>query len=344
MRRRSATLLTLSVTALVVLNGCSSSTSPSVESRSASQELAAAFDDAADTAAFRSTTLFGQTTKVEVLGLDSSTEPDPERPLAVTEVDADGDQHSVVDLSVNLAALAEPAGIDGVGFETWVVGNMITIDTTGFEELAQGGAADLGVFRPGVWTADIGTLGADRDQVVAAVVGTGLADPARLGGAFLESLEGIEVDPDDPTLFHATTDYASLSAVLGQDIELVARSAAGGIAQSTGIDLDALAEVYLEVYRDAPVELDVVIVDGALQTLSSTTDLSAIWSALFAAGDDLGFGATPADEAGLAAGILVIEQQTSFEFDDSIEVEAPTTADEDRTDELAAFLAPILGG
>ena len=203
------------------------------------------------------------------------------------------------------------------------------------------------MFRPGVWTADLSTIAADRNDVVTAIAGTGLPDPTQLAGTFLDSLDGIEADPDDPTRFTAETDYASLLEVYGQDVETVARSAAAGIAQLSGMALEPLAALYLDVYAGAPIALEIVIIDGTLSSIDATTDLSSIWGRLAEESAALGLDVADSERAEFQAstndGVLIVQSLTTFEFDDTIEVVAPTDVDEDRTEELGEFLAQVFG-
>lgn len=347
MHRRALDLALVAVT-LIPATSCGPGDGPTAESRTPTELVDAALGEAADATAYRATSNSGRITEVEALGLDTVVELDPDRPSIVTEVDATGSAYSTVDLSTPLAALPDASELDALKFETWVVGDLITVDTTGFSAIADAdGSASLGVFRPGVWTADLSTIAADRNDVVTAIAGTGLPDPTQLAGTFLDSLGGIEADPDDPTRFTAETDYASLLEVYGQDVETVARSAAAGIAQLSGMALEPLAALYLDVYAGAPVALEIVIIDGTLSSIDATTDLSSIWGRLAEESAALGLDVADSERAEFQAstndGVLIVQSLTTFEFDDTIEVVAPTDVDEDRTEELGEFLAQVFG-
>lgn len=346
MRRRALNLALVAAT-LILVTSCGPGDGPTAESRTPTELVDAAPGDAADATAYRATSNSGRITEVEALGLDTVVELDPDGPSIVTEVDATGSAYSTVDLSTTLAALPDASELDATGFETWVVGDLITVDTTGFSAIADAdGSASLGVFRPGVWTADPSTIAADRNDVVTAIAGTGLPDPTQLAGTFLDSLDGIEADPDDPTRFTAETDYASLLEVHGQDVETVDRSAAAGIAQLSGI-LEPLAALYLDNYAGAPVALEIVIIDGTLSSIDATTDLSSIWGRLAEESAALGLDVDDSERAELQAstndGVLIVQSLTTFEFDDTIEVVAPTDVDEGRTEEVGEFLAQVFG-
>jgi hypothetical protein len=316
-----------------------------VETVDASKTVEAAIGEAAQADAYRVTSYTGQRQLVPALGLDIDAPIDPAQPTIVVEVDAAGENHTVIEL----ASILPPGTPDAerLGAEIWQNASSIVADTTAYQLILDANpAADLGVFRPGIWSADLTSIDADGGDLVAALGGSGL-DPRELGASFLSAIEGIAVDPVDPTAFSASTTYGAFVRATGQDVDLLARTASDGVSRALGTDTDVLASVYAEVYENAPTELSIEIVDGRLRALDARVDLAAVWSGLAEAVDDLGLDVGATDRAALAEAavepVYELELRSEFEFDDSIDVAVPDGPAEDRTAELVAYLTTISG-
>ncbi len=331
--------------AMMFASACGASGS-GVESVSASQTLAAAIDRASQTAAYRVTSYSGQRQLVGALGIDIDSPIDPTRPTAILEVDAAGESYTVIDLEPILPP--GTPGADALGAELWQNAARVVADTSSYQAIVDlNPAADLGVFRPGFWSADLAAIDADASDVVTALGGGGGLDPRQLGESFLAAITGIDIDPTDPNRYNATTTYGALVRATGQDVDVLARTASDGISAALGTDPDALAVVYAEVYEEAPTELAIEIVDGQLRTLEAVIDLSAIWPALSDAIDELGLVVTDADRTAIAGAavnaVYQLEVRSEFVFDDSIDIVIPDGPTEDRTKELGEYLAVISG-
>ena len=185
------------------------------------------------------------------------------------------------------------------------------------------------MFRPGVWTADLSTIAADRNDVATAIAGTGLPDPTRRNSPVRSSTHSTASKPTPtPDTVHRRIRLRVAPGGVGQDVETVARSAAAGIAQSSGTAFEPHTALYLGVYADAPAALEVVIIDGTSGSIDATTGLSSIWGRLAEESAALGLDVPDSERAGfqesMDAGALIVQSLTTFEFDDTSEVVAPS--------------------
>ncbi len=305
---------------------------------------------------YRVTTVTGQTMRVEALGIDNVQAADPSRPTTIVEVTSSGDQHIVLDLGPTFAAMATgnpeaSAALDGVGAEMWIVGEVLTIDSTRYQAVADiNPTFDLGPFAPGIGVIDLARLGdIGGPELVEALAGSSVPDPVELGKRLPESLDAVAQDPSDPLRFTATASYADVIAAQGSDIDTAARSIAVGLAPALGLDVDDLAEFYADYYRGTESDVEIVVgPDGALQSLRVASDLSGIYDAIFSPESGLALDGTEAElsqaRAQFAGAEWTIETISTFAIDPSITVAAPPGDHEDRTDIALDFFAELVPG
>lgn len=317
-------------------------------------ELLTAFANLGEGEAFRVTTASGQTNINPALGVDGSYPLDADRPMTTYETAADGSAYFLLDMGPTLTASASGAPadliarLDEVAVQMWFFADHIIIDSTDYAVLAETNPSyPLGPFEPGVGEIDLTAMGARAgDDLVALLAPSAVVNPASLAVTLPASLEGVEQDPDDPSLFRATVTYAHLLASQGVDAEVQARSVAIGIAPAVGGDVDGIAAVYLELYENTPTDVEFRIADGILAEMSAIADLSGLYELLFA---DESFLAREATDAELAearemfvGAELIVESVTTFELDDSIVVTPPDGPFDDRTQIAIDWFSQIL--
>lgn len=298
-----------------------------------------AFLATADASGYRITQSLGQTISSPALGMDSDLPLDEENPTVVGEVTPDA-SHLRTDLS---AALGPMLGDDAppVGFEIWSGPDRMVLDTRDYAVLAElNPGADLGPFEPGVSFVDLEAVGDERPDLLAALVGQGLADPGDLADRLPEALEGVE---QSGRSFTGTASYADLLAAMGSDPDVIARSAAAGVALNLDIDPDVLTDLYVEYYAATNIDITVDVgTDGTVRSLHYDVDLSGLFPAIVDRGDELGLDipAEQFDEArdAFAETVWTLETIIRFEVVDDLQMApAPATTD-DRTTEWLAFL------
>ena len=298
-----------------------------------------AFLATADASGYRITQSVGQTISSPALGLDTDVPLDEENPTVMGEVTPDA-SHLRMDLS---AVFAPMLGDDAatVGFEIWSAPDRLVVDTTDYAVIAdRNPAADLGPFEPGVSFVDLEALRGERSDLLAAMVGQGVADPGELADRLPDALDGVE---QRGRSYAGTASYADLLEALGSDPDVVARSAAAGIALNLTIDPDVLTDFYVEFYAATDVDITVDVGnDGTVRSLHYDADLSGLFPALVDHGEELGLDipADQLDEARTALGETVWTLETLIRFevvDDLRMAPAPATTD-DRTSEWQDFL------
>jgi hypothetical protein len=298
-----------------------------------------AFLATADSSGYRITQSVGQTMSSPALGMDTDLPLDEENPTVVGEVTPDA-SHLRVDLS---AVLGPMLGDDAppVGFEIWSRRDRMVLDTRDYAVIGElNPAADLGPFEPGVSFVDLEAIRDERPDLLAALVGQGLADPGELADRLPEALEGVE---QSGRSFAGTASYADLLEAMGSDPEVIARSAAAGVALNLDIDPDVLSDFYVEYYAATNVDITVDAgTDGTVRSLHYDVDLSGLFPAIVDHGDELGLDipAEQFDEArdALAETVWTLETIIRFDVVDDLQMApAPATTD-DRTPEWLAFL------
>lgn len=339
MRRRAWMFAFLLV---VGMSACGGDDDETGDADGGQQVAAVGLEDAflatADASGYRITQSVGQTMSSPALGMDTDLPLDEENPTIVGEVTPDA-SHLRVDLS---AALGPVLGDDAppIGFEIWSGPDRMVLDTRDYAALAElNPGAALGPFEPGVSFVDLDALGDERPDLLAVLVGQGLADPGELADRLPEALEGVE---QRGSSFTGTASYADLLEAMGSDPDVIARSAAAGVALNLAIDPDALTDFYIEYYAATDVDITVdVDMDGTVRSLGYDVDLSGLFPAIVDHGEELGVDipAEQLDEAreALAETVWTLETIIRFEVVDDLQMaRAPATTD-DRTSEWLAF-------
>lgn len=307
------------------------------------QVAAAALEDAllvtADASGYRIAQSTGQTMSSPALGMDTDLPLDEENPMIVGEVTAEA-SHLRMDLSPTLRPML---GDDAppVGLEIWSGPDRMVLDTRDYAAIGDlNPGADLGPFEPGVSFVDLVALRDEGPDLVAALVGQGVADPGELADRLPEALEGVE---QSGRSFSGTASYADLLEAMGSDPEIVSRSAAAGIALNLSIDPDDLTDFYLEYYAATDVDVAVdVDANGTVRSLHYDVDLSSLFPAIVDQGEELGLDipAEQLDEArkALAETVWTLESVIRFEVVDDLQIAAAPATTDDRTQEWLAFL------
>jgi hypothetical protein len=312
--------------------------------------LRSAFDPFAESRPFRVATSTGQTMQVSNLGVNVTTEIDPANPTTIVEVLPNGDTHTTINLGPSLASIAngDPALADqlaAITLEIWVVGDQMVIDTTDYQVIADlSPGADLGLFAPGLFSIDLTQLeGVGGADLVAALAGSSVPDPAELGATLPDALTDLRQDPSNPDRFIGTASYADLIVAQGGDVRTMTRSVATGIAQMIGLDVDELAAAYETMYAESQTEIELTLADGALATLSTSTDLSATYERMFSEEFGLFSGEVDGVSAMFENAVLIVDTASTFEIDDTITITLPEGDYEDRTATALAFFAQVAG-
>ena len=296
-----------------------------------------AFADASEATSYRVQSFTAQDLSSSLLGVDSETEIDEDRPDLTAEV-TPGLSHMAVDLS---AAMAPLSGDTDLGFELWVTPERITLDSRDYAALKEADrSADLGPFEPGVSYLDLTGVAEDRPEIVELMLGQGVTDLRQMSADLPEVLDDVERDGQTVT---GTAPYAEVMAAMGTDVEQTSRSVAGGLALNLGIDVDELTELYVEFYEATPA--DVVIgldADDSMSSVEFTVDLSDIYVSIFDRPEM--FDPRPSEEelaqvedlASDTEWVITVLQR--FEVDDDLVVDPAPETDDDRTNQWIAFL------
>ncbi|MEQ6900047.1 hypothetical protein [Nocardioides sp. YIM 152588] len=334
--------LTVFLTAALA-SGCGSQGAPESEpervvDQSGTAALAGAFATAGEATSYRLSTFTAQKLSSSLLGIDTETEIDEDEPALVAEMTP-----AVSHLAVDVSAMLGPIAGEGtdIGFELWNTPERITVDSRDYAALKEATpSADLGPFEPGVSYLDLEAVADDSSDLVAIVVGQGVPDLHQVADDLPESLD--DVEQDDRTIT-GRGHYADVMAALGQDVEQTARSAAAGLAQNLGVDVDELTELYVDFYGDAPTEVTIELdAEGSLSSIGYTADLSDLYVRVFETPDL--FTPRPSAEeleqardlAGDTVWMLTVLQR--YDIDDDLVVSPAPATDDDRTAEWLAFL------
>jgi hypothetical protein len=300
-----------------------------------------AFDDTAEASSYRVTQLVAQSISSSALGIDTVEELDADEPILVAEITPD-DRHIEMDISGLIGPLAGDVG--PIALELWVGEDRIVVDSRGFEALLeQSPGAELGPLAPGLAFVDLEQVGAERESFLTAIAGSGAPDLATLATRLPGALADVEQVSDDLPTFTGSTTYADHAAAMGTDIEVVARSAAAGVALNLDVDVDALADFYVDYYAATSIDVTIVLdADGLVRSVETHADLSDLYTQVFEHADDLelGFSDRELHEAldAFADTTWTIDTRVTFEADDDLEVEPAPDATDDRTEEWRDFL------
>lgn len=298
--------------------------------------LALAFEQAVDASSYRAEIAMGMTMS---LGAEGSIEfpADPSTPTSFVEVDAEGEQYTLVDLAPVMRAMLGPSGpgegADAAGLlggdlsmETWQAGSTITIDVGGFAPMLQQNGGSAGVFPAEVFTVDVDRLaeGLGAPEVAASMTGQAAPDPAEMASVLRDALT--DADSADGERYAGTLTLAEFSAAFGQDVEALL-DALGTTGEISGSD----AAEMQNLFDDVTVDVEVVLAAGVVDTLRFDIDFSTVMAAL-AIAETPGASDVPAD-ATFAMTMLM-----DYEIDPSIDVVVPTGDFPDGTDQYLDLL------
>ena len=330
MRIRRALVVLLMVLAACGDGGDEStvdSTEPAV-----SVDLATAFEKVSSREGYRVRQSNAQTLSSTALSVDTKTEIDLDSPDVVAAVRGDR-SHVVMDLSRVLGPMA--AGAEGVTLEMWTGPERIVVDSRGYQKLLDANpAAQLGPLAPGVAFIDVAALEADRPDLIAAIVGNGVADPKVLAERLPQALD--EQQQVEENTVAGTAPYSAVLEAFGADVEDLARGVAAGVALNLGVDPAALTRFYVDFYERTPTEVTVrTSSDGAVERISTKTDLSDVFDAMFRSGNELGLQLSDAErrqaQEQFADTVWELEVVAVFEPVADLVVPEPPATTDDRT-------------
>ena len=296
--------------------------------------LGSALAETAEVSTYRVSLTTAQTIRLPFGAVETTAEIDEQEPTIVGEVSPDR-QHFVM----NLGALLGPRFGEELDLqlEMWIDDERLVIDTRGFQELLAGNPdAQLGPFEPGISFVDLTDLDVEGPEILTAFGGSALPDLKELAEKLPTALISVERTSLDPTTFVGTITFTDLTEAQGQDIEVISRSAAAGLALNSLMTVDALTKFYIDFYDSTEVEVTIELDErGLLHVLSTRADLSNLYSTMFETE-----GLIPEitenerqealDE--VAGAVHTIETRTVYEADSDLEVPLPPATTDDRTD------------
>lgn len=304
-----------------------------------SVDLAAAFAETADITHYRVRQSTAQTLSSSALGIDQSTEIDPDNPDVIGEVTPER-SHLSIDLGRALGPMAGDIG--SLVLEMWLDEERLVIDSTQYASLLeQNPQAQLGPLEPGISYVDLAAVQADSPELVAAITGNGLAAPSAMAERLPAALDDVR-QVDDRTIT-GTASFDVVLEALGGDVEQLAAGAAGGVALNLGVDPKGLARFYADFYRQLPADVTIELDEsGSVRAVSSEVDLSGVYDAVFENAEQIGIQLTD-DEARQAREAFADTEWTmtsrvAFEEVEGLEVEAAPPTEDDRTEVWLEFL------
>lgn len=336
MSRRTTRLGSLVIAALLatsLASGCGSQASTG----SGTATLESAFGKARDATSYRLTSFTAQKLSSSLLGVDTETEIDEDRPTSTAEITPTG-SHVLLDLS---ALFGPMLGSDEqIGIEMWLTADRLTLDSRDYARLKEANPGrDLGPFEPGIAYIDRRSASASDSELMGAILGQGIPDLAKVAVDLPRVLEDIKQDGSTIT---GGASYADVVTALGQDVEQTARGIAAGLALNIGVDVEELTAFYVSYYEDTRAEVTIELdTDGLLSSIGFTADLSGIYTRIFDSPEL--FAERPSEEDLAGARELasdtewVITMLQRYEIDDDLVVDPAPATDDDRTDEWVLF-------
>ena len=337
--RRTTIALVAAVLAPAVACGADDGAPETGRQRMETVGLAEAFAATAEATSYRLTNSVGQTISSSAMGVDTSTEADPEDPMMVMEVTPEG-THTSADLS-KLFGPMMGQDLGSIGFEIWVDEDRMVVDTRGYAALLNANpGAELGPFEPGVSYVDLDALGLESPDLVTAAVGAAMPDLRVMAERLPQVLDGVE---QTGTTFTGVASYADVLEALGADLDHTSRGAAAGVALNLDVEVDELAAIYASFYEEIPFDVTVVVTStGILRSVHYQGDLSGIYQAIFDHPEALGLDVSD-EELEQARELFAdtewtLEALLQFEVVEDLELPPAPEATEDRTDEWITFL------
>jgi len=276
--------------------------------------LALALDQTASAAAFSMEMAMGLSMDI---GFGDAIEfaADPSNPVMIAEVDAEGQQHVVMDLGAMAGSMGGGGALgDDLGMEIWVDGTTLYADYGSMGAMMS--AAGLGI-PDGVFSVDLAALGEAVGDVLggadiaSSISGQAMPDPVDMANVLKEVLT--DVDGDGST-YSGTIGFLDYSRAMGQE----PTDMSGGLGDlGDMVDVDAL----MAIFEDMAVEVEVTVVDGAADVISYDVDMSPMFAGMAdALGSDAGmdgFGDLFADAT------MTMEMIMDYDIDASIDVRLP---------------------
>lgn len=276
--------------------------------------LALALDQTASAPAFSMEMALGMTMD---LGMGDAIEfaADPSNPVMVADIDAEGQQHMVMDLGAMLDGMGTGGALgDDLGIEIWVDGTTMYADYGSMGAMMS--TAGLGL-PDGVFSVDLAALadatgdafgGAD---LASSISGQAMPDPVEMANVLKEVLTDAE---GDGTTYSGTIGFLDYARAMGQDPTDVS----GGLGDLDGmVDVDAL----MAIFDGIEVEVEVTVVDGAADVIDYSIDMSSMFTGMAEAmggdGEFGDFGAMFADAT------MTMEMIMDYDIDATIDVQLP---------------------
>ena len=297
-------------------------------------ELGSALAETAEVSTYRVSHSTAQTIRLPFGAVDTTAEIDEQAPMMVGEV-SPARQHFVMDLGALLGPIAGEE-LD-LKLEMWIDDERLVIDTRDYQQiLDENRDAQLGPFEPGISYVDLSDLEAEGHEILAAASGSALPDLRELAETLPAALISVEQTSLDPPTFVGTITFTDLTEAGGQDIEVISRSAAAGLALNSSMTVDALTKFYVDFYDSTEVEATIELDQrGLLHVLSVRADFSNLYSAMFEA-EGLIPEITESERREaldqFAETVHILETRTVYEADSDLEVPLPPATTDDRTD------------
>ena len=303
-------------------------------------ELGSALAETAEVSTYRVSLSTAQTIGLPFGAVETIAEIDEQAPTVVGEVSS-ARQHFVMDLGALLGPIAGEE-LD-LKLEMWIDDERLVIDTRDYQQiLDENSDAQLGPFEPGISYVDLSDLKAEGPEMLAAFGGSSLPDLRELAEKLPAALISVEQTSLDPSTFVGTITFTDLTEAQGQDIEVISRSAAAGVALNSPMSVDALTQFYVGFYDSTEVDVTIELDErGLLHVLSTRADLSNLYSAMLEV-EGLIPEITESERREaldeVAGAVHTIETRTVFELDSNLEVPLPPATTDDRTDLWREFL------
>lgn len=280
-------------------------------------------------------------------------EADPASPMMLVDVDADGEQHTLVDMGSMMGSMLEASGLSAADveamfgdmtMETWLAGDVMTIDIGGFADLLQAEPGAAMIFPGEVFTVDTARLGEGigGPELASAMTGQIAPDPATMAAVLGELLGGAVADDGS---FSGTIGFLDYARAFGQDPEAMLGGDMGAMFESIGGD--ETVEAMLDIYRDIDVDVSGTIADGAIDTLRFDVDMSSIWTdlpeLLAATGESIPAAELTEFEAMADGATFSMTMLLDVDLDPSIDVVVPEGDFVDATDQWLDVFGFVLG-
>jgi hypothetical protein len=315
--------------------------------------LAAAFAQTSESSAYRAEMAMGMNMEMGALGQALSFPADPATPMMFLEVDADGEQHVLMDMAPMMNAMlgSDAAATMGgdLSMETWLSGSTMTMDMGGFGPLLQQtpGAAEM--FPGEVFTVDVARLGegVGGPEVAAAIAGQAAPDPVQMVAVLRDALADAEPVGGADDRFAGQISFADYSRAFGQDPDTMLGGMDAMLEQLGGGGDDA-GSVFAQVFEEIVVDVDVTVADGAVDTIRFDMDMSPIFAAMpdlmAASGEEMSDADRDEFDAIFADATFEMTMLMDYDIDPTVDVVVPTGDFPDATEQFLEVFSAALAG